>query len=97
MPLAFRPLLVGLGISKAAHFPPGQCFLGGSTERRARAVRLLGLLLGGCGLAHQKGGRDRKAIIWLVFVADSWGGWPENVGPSTLRRARAVRVFPPRK
>ena len=50
-------------------------------------MRVLGLLIGGCGLAHQKGGRDRKAIIWLVFVADSWGGLPANVGPNTLRRA----------
>ena len=37
---------------------------------------------------------NRKAIIWLlVFVADSWGGLPENVGPNTLRSACAVRVF----
>ena len=51
------------------------------------AVRVLELLIGGCGLAHQKGGRDRKAILSLVFVADSWGGLPENVGPNTPRRA----------
>ena len=53
-------------------------------------MRVLGLLIGGCGLAHQKGGRDRKAILWLVFVVDSWWGLPENVGPNTLRRARGV-------
>ena len=71
--------------------------LGGSTERCACAVRVLGLLIGGYGLAHQKGGRDRKASIWLlVFVADSWGGLPENVGPNTLCRARAVPVVPVR-
>ena len=64
--------------------------LRGSTERRARTMRVLGLLIGGCGLAHQKGGRDRKAIIGLVvFVADSWGGLPENVGLNTLRTVRA--------
>ena len=88
----------GTALSRAAVQVATRGWLGGSTERRARTVRLLGLLLGGCGLAHQKGGRDRKAIVWLlVFLADSWGGLPENVGPNTLRRARAVQVSPQRE
>ena len=36
----------------------------------------------------------QRCIIGVVFVAQSWRGSPENVGPNTLRRVRAVRVFP---
>ena len=58
-------------------------------------MRVSGLLIGGRGSAHQKGGRDRKATVrLLVFAAGSWGVLPENVGPNTLRLAHAVRMFP---